>query len=372
MATFKLAYVKSYTDSRGKPRHDFRRQGSPHANIKGRPGSSEFMEQYAELLAQSERPATHIGASRNKVGSIDALILAYLQSDGFKALATVTHANRRNILDRFRDFKTPSGRRYGDNRIATMMPSDIDAVLKGKTPIVQRNWMKALRPLMAFAIARGERKTDPTVGVKAARPPKSDGYLTWGEAQIAQYCERHAIGTMARLALELGLNIAARRHDARLIGRQHLKNGCLSWRPSKTSQSTAKVLTIRVLPELQAALDAMPRTDALTFLLTEHGRPFKSAPAFGNRFAAWCDAADLKPVLCDDGRMRSYRFHGLRKAACTRMAHRGCTAMEIMSVSGHATLSEAQKYITAVEQERMAEAAMTKVAAGPKRARESV
>jgi len=368
MATIKLAFIKSFIDSRGKPRHVFRRKGRPQISIKGRPGSSEFMEQYAELLAQSESPATHIGASRNKVGSIDALILAHLQSDTFKSLATVTQAIRRNIFVRFRDVKTPSGRRYGENRIATMMPSDIDAALKGKTPIVQRNWMKALRPLMAFAIARGERKTDPTLGIKAARPPKSDGYLTWGEVQIEQYCARHEIGTMARLALELGLNIAARRHDARLIGRQHLKNGCLSWRPSKTSQTTAKVLTIRVLPELQAALDAMPRTDALTFLLTEYGRPFKSAPAFGNRFAAWCDAAGLKPVLCDDGKVRSYRFHGLRKAACTRMAHRGCSAPEIMSVSGHATLAEAQKYITAVEQEHMAAAAMTKVAAGSKRA----
>ena len=102
--------------------------------------------------------------------------------------------------------------------------------------------------------------------------------------QIEQYRERHANGTMARLALELMFNIAARRHDAHLIGRQHLRNGCLSWRPSKTSQSTGKVLTIRVLPELQAALDAMPHSDALTFLLTEYGRPFASSAAFGNKF----------------------------------------------------------------------------------------
>ncbi len=173
---------------------------------------------------------------------------------------------------------------------------------------------------------------------------------------------------MARLSLELALNIAARRHDVRLIGRQHLRNGCLSWRPSKTSKTTAKVLTVPVLPELQAALDAMPRTDALTLLLTEYGRPFKSAAAFGNKFADRCDAAGLKPVLCEDGKVRSYRIHRLRKAACTRMAHAGCSAMQIMSVSCHVTLAEAQKYITAVEQDRMAEAAMAKVAAGSKRA----
>lgn len=46
--------------------------------------------------------------------------------------------------------------------------------------------------------------------------------MTWGDEQIEPYRERYALGTMARLALELVLNIAARRNDARLIGRQHL------------------------------------------------------------------------------------------------------------------------------------------------------
>ena len=40
----------------------------------------------------------------------------------------------------------------------------------------------------------------------------------------------------------------------------------------------------------------MPNSDALTFLLTEYGRPFASAAAFGNKFADWCDAAGLEPV----------------------------------------------------------------------------
>ena len=70
--------------------------------------------------------------------------------------------------------------------------------------------------------------------------------------------------------------------------------------PEKTSQTTGKMLRIRVMPELQAALDAMPHSDALTFLLTEHGRPFKSAAAFGNKFADWCTAAGLEPKLCDN------------------------------------------------------------------------
>ena len=368
MADITLAYVNSYRDPRnGKRRHQFRRKGCRKIMLKGRPGSAEFMDHYAALLAQSEDAAAH--TSNIKPGSIDALVVKYLKHDVFtKGLAKATQATRRPILDNFRQFKTPSGRRYGENRIAGMVRKDVEAVIAGKPPTSQKGIMKTLRHLIAFAIAEGECKSDPTIGIKTTRPAKSNGYLTWGDAQIEQYRERHPTGTMARLELELMLNIAARWHDAHLIGRQHLSDGRLSWRPSKTSQSTGKMLTIRIMPELQAALDAMPRTDALIFLLTDHGRPVKSAAAFGNKFADWCRAAGLEPVLCDDGKTRNYRAHGLRKAACMQLAHAGCTAPEIMAVSGHATLSEAQKYIVAVEQERMAEAAMVKRAAGSKQA----
>ena len=91
------------------------------------------------------------------------------------------------------------------------------------------------------------------------------------------------------------------RGDAHVLGRQHLRNGKLVWRPHKTLRSTAKQLAIPVVPELQAALDALPATDGLTFLVTDRGRPFASAAAFGNKFADWCKAAGLRPVQrsCD-------------------------------------------------------------------------
>jgi len=104
----------------------------------------------------------------------------------------------------------------------------------------------------------------------------------------------------------------------------------------------------------------------MTFLLTDHGRPFASAAAFGNKFADWCNAAKLEPVVCADGKVRNYRAHGLRKAACMQLAHAGCTGPEIMAVSGHSALSQVQVYLDAVEQHRLAEAAMLKRSAGSK------
>jgi hypothetical protein len=68
-------------------------------------------------------------------------------------------------------------------------------------------------------MSQGELTYDPTESIKVTKGgPKSTGHMTWLEPQIAQYRERHQLGSMARLALELLLNIAARRHDAHLIG----------------------------------------------------------------------------------------------------------------------------------------------------------
>jgi integrase len=87
----------------------------------------------------------------------------------------------------------------------------------------------------------------------------------------------------------------------------------------------------------------------------------------GNKFADWCKAAGLKPVLCDgvDGRTRNYRAHGLRKSAWRALAHAGATGVELTAVSGHSSLDQVQEYLDEVDQERAAEAAMSKLTTMP-------
>jgi integrase/recombinase XerD len=100
-----------------------------------------------------------------------------------------------------------------------------------------------------------------------------------------------------------------------------------------------------------------------TFLMNDYGRPFASAAAFGNKFADWCTAAGLKPVQCDDGKIRNYRAHGLRKAALRALAHAGCSGSQMMHVSGHNSLAQLQEYLDEVEQVHQADAAMDKLMA---------
>jgi integrase len=52
--------------------------------------------------------------------------------------------------------------------------------------------------------------------------------------------------------------------------------------------------------------------------------------------------------------------HGLRKAACRRLAEGGCSANEIASISGHASLDEVARYTKAADQARLARNALAK------------
>ena len=73
---------------------------------------------------------------------------------------------------------------------------------KNSTPFGQRNFLNTLRAMFKWAVAEGRVPDDPTLGV-TRQQIKSTGYRTWSESDIEQYRRRHALGTMARLAIEL-------------------------------------------------------------------------------------------------------------------------------------------------------------------------
>ena len=146
----------------------------------------------------------------------------------------------------------------------------------------------------------------------------------------------------ARLAFELLYGTAQRRGDVVRMGRQHVREECLSIRQQKTGE----LVEISVLPPLRAAIDAC-ESGRLTFLTTEYGRPFTSA-GFGNWFRERCNEAGIP-----DG----YSAHGLRKAAATRLAEAGATDHELMAVSGWRTLKEVQRYTKAANRKRLDQSA---------------
>ena len=153
-----------------------------------------------------------IGLNRTKAGSFDALIVEYYKSKVFtNGFADATQRMRRAILERWRVD-------HGSKRVAHLRPQDVRKFLEQKKPYAQKNWLKTLRGLMLFAIAQNYRADDPTKDVRPVRTVKSRGHMTWEHPEIEAYRQTHTLGTVARLAIELMLNIAARRGDAWELG----------------------------------------------------------------------------------------------------------------------------------------------------------
>jgi integrase len=329
-------HVKAWVDKRdGCAYYYLSRPGQPRVRLRGLPWSPSFMAAYEAALAG---PRTTIGAARIKPGSVAAVVAAYLDSQqAFGSKSAGTQRMRRGILERFRAA-------YGDRPFALLPPEWIEALLDAKPPHAARSWLVTLRSLCRFALKRGWLRADPTRDIKQ-RAVKGDGFHTWSEEEISQFEGHHPIGTKPRLALALLLYSGQRRSDVVRMGRQHVRDGVLTVKQQKTGAA----LAIPVHPHLQAVLDAMP-SEHLTFLVTATGKPY-GGNAFSEQFRNWCDAAGL-PTRC--------KPHGLRKAACRRLAEAGCSGNEIMAISGHATLKELVRYTAAADQARLARNALAK------------
>jgi integrase len=325
-------YVHAFIDRHGRGRYYFRKAGHKKVALPGLPFSTEFMDAYT--AATEGTPRIEVGAKRSKPGSVAAAVAGYFASASFAAgLAPTTRSNRKRILERFREL-------HGDKRIASLGKTHVERMVDAKaaTPSAALNFLVSLRALMRYAVTAGLRGDDPTIGV---RPPKyrSNGFYTWTEEDIAKFEARHPVGTRARLALALLLYTAVRREDVVKIGRQHLRGGVLHLRHNKTG----KTLEIPLHPELQAAIEAAP-IDNMTFLTARGGGPL-TVDGFSGWFKRMCREARLPARAA---------AHGLRKAACRRLAELGCSASVIASISGHSTLKEVARYTAAADQAKLA------------------
>lgn len=365
----RLAYIHAFRDRHGKRRHYFR-QGHKQLPLPGIPGSDEFMAAYQAAIGGMTSQQTQIGEARTVSGTLRALIAAYLDCSAgstspFKALAAETRRTRRNILENLREA-------HGDkrvfrvdkngNRYPVLTRAHVQRMVnqKNDTPFAQRNFLNTLHAIFKWALSEDRVPDDPTLGVTRQKIA-STGYPTWSEDDIRRYRLKHALGTMPRLALELLLSTAARREDVVKLGPQHVSNGAITFEQSKNRGHEKAILTLPLHPDFWTAQNAMPYSKVVplmspaTFLTTNFGKPFTSAASFGNWFRKCCNEAGVSKGLS---------AHGLRKATARRLAELGCSAHQIAAITGHASLSEVQRYTTAADQKRLAREAMKKLIEG--------
>jgi integrase len=234
----------------------------------------------------------------------------------------------RTLLEAFR-------REHGDKPLARLERDHVRNIIGAKagTPEAANNLLKTLRLLLNYAVDIGILAANPAIGVKRFKS-RGEGFHTWSETEVAQFEAAYPIGTQERLALALLLYTAQRVADVGRMGWQHLRSDRIAVRQQKTDAP----LLLPIHPELARSLASVPRNN-LTFIVTEHGAAF-SAAGLSNWFGKACRTAGL--VHCT--------AHGLREAACRRLAEAGATVHEIAAISGHKSLKEIQRYTEAVDQ----------------------
>lgn len=296
--------------------------------IRGEYGSREFMAAYRAAI-HGEQPEE----VRSGPETLSALITSYKKSAKWAALSDATKRQRNNIFARVE-------RKSGD-----IAASEIDALMikdarDDLLPAAAKHFVQTMRGLFSWAVENERLECDPTEGVKVSRP-KTDGFHTWTEEEIAAYEARWPIGTRQRLWLAVLLYTGFRRGDACRFGQAHVKGGVIDFRTGKTGVP----VVLPMLPELAEVIAKSPIGEN-TFISTIHGTPM-TKEFFGNLFREACDAAGVKGSA-----------HGLRKAAATKLAEAGATVAELNAVFGWSGAKMASLYTAKADRTRLARKAM--------------
>ncbi|WP_170116466.1 tyrosine-type recombinase/integrase [Devosia submarina] len=325
----------------------FRQKGQKNVRMHGTPGTPEWEELYRRLLAGFRPEAKKLHQPNEN--TFAWLCQQYMSSPEYGELNERTRRVRRGILNHCMG-ESPKGQTltYGEVPLDEFKPTTVARLRDAKrgTPEAANGRVKAIRAVFNWATSTEVNITqiNPARHVKYYRSNNPAGHHTWTIEEVEKFERRHPIGTKAHLALALLLYTGQRRGDIVQFGRKHEKSGWLKFTQQKNRDKKPIDLEIPIFPELKKVLDASPTGDEV-YLVNEFNKPF-SDNGFGNWFRDRCIEAGVPG-----------RAHGLRKACATRLAEKGATPHEIMSITGHRTLKEVVRYTQAANQKQLAESA---------------
>jgi enterobacteria phage integrase len=333
-------FIECWRDRHGKIRVYFRKGKGPRIPLPSDIRSDEFQAAYQSALAgQLSQPERRERRQSDQPGTIAALITSYLRSASYIGLRKTTkdgYASRIEVLRIQHGHRTVAG--LTRERIITGILQPY-----ADRPGAALSTLKMLRVLIGHAIDIGWLKHDPSLGIKR---PKTEEIRSWTDGEIEMFEKQWSIGTKQRLAFALFLYTGQRRSDVHRMTWADVSGGTIS----VVQQKTGRKLAIHLHRELLTVLAASDRKH-VTIINTEYGKPF-TVDGFSQWMRGAITAAGL-PLDCQP--------HGLRKAAGRRLAEAGCTAHEIMSVLGHKTLAEAERYTREADQVQLASAAVAKL-----------
>ena len=348
--------VSHYKDRHGKLRWRYRDKHGKTFNLGTVYGSDEFERRYKAAVQGVRLTSDGSGeavqrSSQAPQHSLSTVIDSWYGSVAFKKLGDSTAKNYTSLAENLR-------REYGEFDIRELDVPTIKKIMakKADTPASANNALRILRFLLDHA------KDDlQIVTTNDARDVKKlevvgDGFHTWSEEEIDLFRKKYPEGTPADMCMTLMLYTGAARGDAVQLGPKNRKDGRIRYSRKKMKSRGGAEVNIPEHPELTRRLDALPEGHE-TFLQTEQGKA-RTAAGLGAAMRKWCDAvqdAEGNKLLAECS------SHGLRKAIARRLAEAGATPHEIMSVTGHKTLSEVERYTAKAGRSALADKGMERL-----------
>ena len=326
-------HVSAFKDRHGRTRWRWRKKGAATVTLPGDPGSPAFMA----AIEAAEQAHAPLGLSAHPK-SFRAAVASYYQSGAWRGMVETTRQTYRRTLERIAG-------KVGNAPLAALTAAHIRAAMNAMAdrPGAANELLKAMRVVLGHAVDMGLIERNPARDVRRLKT-RGRGATPWTPDDCAKFEARWPSGSTPRLAYVMLRELGQRRGDISRIGRQHMRGGSIVLRQQKTGAE----LILPVSRVLAAELNQVPQ-DRLTYLSSAYGRPYTPA-GFGIRFREWCNAAGLPTKSA----------HGLRKTAAIELAEAGATAHEIMAITGHASLAEAERYTRGVRQEALAKSAAAK------------
>lgn len=295
--------------------------------------SREFMTAWLEQEQKAPRKSP-----RAPQGTIAHGCEVFLTSATFRALNT---DYSRVMLAHV----TAIAKKGGTALLRDLEPRHIRADLEPLTPAVGSTRRKAWRKLAEFWASKGMTTINVADGVRRKKLPKTDGFIEWTAADVAQFRARWPIGSAQRLALELLQWTGARCVDAVTLGPQKIgRDGVLTFRQSKTGVEAYVPWRGPAFGLESQRTDLHKCTDnaaALVWTVTEYGKA-RSVAGFSQWFSRAATEAGLPHLSA----------HGLRKYRMNQLAESGVPLLAMQAWVGHTTLSEVQHYTARADRKR--------------------
>ena len=260
-----------------------------------------------------------------RADAIHQIARAYFEAPEFAALAPRYQREKRRRLGIAADFLGwMTFDDLGDRRARAEFYRLRDA--HKSTPATADHIAGALAHLLAWAYERGVIEVNHAARMEQIAPKISRADRVWSDDDIAAYLAvaRPDFGRLFRAALYT----AARQADLCAMRASDLRDGWLTYRPTKTAHSTGVVVALPVLelPPLRDLLLDAPRDGALW---RDHRGEAWRPTSVQARHRATLAAAGLEDL----------RWHDLRGSAASRMLDAGATDAQVAAITGHTLAS---------------------------------